>query len=317
MEKGKAIDKIDEKVLEIELVRNERAITHPKLGKIKLFRATPRVEGLIAEERRKIWHRDLKDPSILTRKEVEKLLADRGVWSEAEDDLIADLTQESGRIMNQLSAMGFTSILQLQKDLESANDALLRKFADVPEATDAVFGLMSLEDKAVAKNIGILRKLAPDSDVDELLENVELYRRQADLIQIMNELRANLNEMLQTQSSWFSSTLETRAETVERMAKMFYCTSNIDTGKPLWKNIEAMWDEDGQVLSWLQTQYFYFENGITPEFAEVLEEHGFTQRGVSIESESENSQDPPKSSLDGESPESASKDSSEQLVPTT
>lgn len=304
-----ASQQLEDEAVHDEIVSGIRHIRHPDLGPLVIKRPNPRTQAKISEARRKAWHRDLKDPDILSTAQVKKFLSERGVWGKDEEEEIASLSQRSGEKMGYLYMLGFTSVTDLVATYESKVLEFTEFEPDVPmpEPLSDLMDLMVDLDYEMTPD----DNRALDSELDrfdnvplrELVQQFRALRTKFTLNMEVGDIRENLNRLIAQQATYFADTLENRADQFQKMAEVFYCITRQD-GDHLWESPDSLWDEDPTKLAWLQTQLYYFNNGITPEFAEMLETHGFTRRGIASGLQLDDSQDPPESKVDGESAES-------------
>ena len=308
----------DTAILEQELIENHRVVYHGDYGFIHISRPTPSVERKIAEERRRIYHKDLKDPDVLTSEEVTELLTSRGVWSADHSKRLEQLTAESANLMARLTALGFETPAKLYVDVVKMHTKLNASYGEnmTTEVSDAIERVFNFQDNLQTADLKILRENAPNTDVHELLDKAETLALQADLSKTFSEVKQELGKLMETHNRYFRDTIESRAMQVERMAKIFYCMLTPE-GNPLWEKFEDMWDEDPDHINWLSAQLYYFEYGITDDYAKALEVHGFMGRVTNISDSSESSPGHPMSNSDGEPQESEPLNSSVADIPTT
>lgn len=306
---------MDERILEHELINNERVVNHSKYGEIVIRRPTPSLERKIAEERRKVYHRDLRDESVLTKDQVLKMLQDRGVWSSASDDRIQELTKQSGDLMLKLTALGYESVSELYEDFQELEDDLRRAFSEVEDLDNLLKRIFNTQEDLDNKDLNKLRAEATNSDMISMVDKVVELRMQYNLLSNFAEVKGELNILLGKYSLYFADTIEERSQQAEKMASIYYCMTTPE-GKPLWDNFEDMWDEDPDNITWLSSQFFYFQHGIDDEYAKVLQKHGFMGRVNDTQPSSEDSQDHPQASSDGESQDNELQTSSELTTVT-
>lgn len=307
---------MDDRILEHELVHNERVINHKRFGELRLKRPTPAMERQIAEQRRKVYHKDLQDESILTKDEVQKMLEKRGIWSSVQDDRIKKLTEESGTLMVKLTALGYESVNDLYESFSALESQLREDFKDLDDVEEVLGRLFNTEADMINADLHTLRTNSTNSDMVARVDELVSLRMQYVLLVKFAEVKKELNELLNTYTVFFADTIEERAQQAEKMATIYTCVRK-PNGGPLWEAFEQMWDEDPDTIAWLSAQYFYFQHGIDDTYAETLQKHGFMGRVNATENSSEDSQDLPQPSSDGESPEPTQPDSSELEAATS
>jgi len=309
-------EQINDLVLENELVRNRRVVEHPILGRIVLSRPTPRMEALIAEERRKQYHKDLRNPDILSRDEIEKEAIRRGIWSKDLNDKLSQLSVRVGELMGVLDKIGYRSLDTLAEEYDETVKNLLDQFEEGSEAKDAVRRYFNLDAQRNTSDRVLITKAAQSTLVDELLEKGETLRIQIELLADLAKVRKELLELQQKQARLFADSIEARADRAEELARIYYCCRKED-GDPLWPKFEDIWDADPEIIEFLVVEMFNFTHGITDEYREILERHGFLPRMVDTVASSEGSPDHPQSNSDGEPLERTQPDSLESGTPTT
>lgn len=300
-----------ETTLTHELIYNERIVQHPRFGAVRLRRPTPEQERLIAEARRKQYHADLKDESILSRDEIEAIAIRRGMWSPELSKKITELTQRVGEAMAILDAIGFKSLDGLLDAFNNAVSDLLKEFED-EEIRAAIRRYFSFDKEEAGKSEDKLKilKAATSSRVDELMEEAENLRAQIRLLENMFEVRKELAELQARQARLFMDSIEARADRAEELARVYYCCTDAATGKHLWPTLDDLWKAPAEDVEFLLLEYHYFANGITEEFREAMEKYGFIRRLTGTKPSSADSPDQPQSNSDGESVGSEPTDSS-------
>lgn len=299
-----------EATLEDEIVRNYRYVEHPTFGRIKLQRPTPRITRLIAEERRKQYHRDLKDRNILSRFQIEQEAMERGIWSKEETRRQGELLRLIGVTMGTLEARNFKTLEDVVLEFLKTQKEMLTLFEEIEEAKPAVERFFDLDNPASPSDKALIFSKAPSTRVDELIEEAERLRGIIDEVKKMSEYRRELDSIQDKESQLFSESIEGRADRAERMAQIYYCCVS-DGDKPLWPTFEAMWDAAQEDIEFLILEHYYFTHGITAEFRDILSRHNFIQREPDIAPSSESSPEPPQISSDGEQPQSEEPISSE------
>lgn len=307
----------DSAILEEELVRNERFVTHSKFGEVRLTRPTPADTRRINEQRRQVYHQDLRNPDILAKKQVQAMVLERGIWTKEDEERMQDLTIASGDLMVRLTALGYDTARDVYTRLVETQVKLLEIFQDADtEIIEAIGRFFDLEERPHTKDAMEIRRAAPNSTVDDLMEEAEKQRLQADLLKEFYEVKTEWNGLAETYAHFFGDTIESRADAAEKMAQVYYCARKLN-GDALWPEFGDMWNESGDDVAWLSAQLFYFHNGITTEYAETLQKHGFMARVDDTGGSSESSQEHPQPNSDGEFQDSEPQISSESETPTS
>lgn len=305
-------ERIEDAVLEAELAFNERVLSHPKFGRIRLRRPTPRKELAIAEAYRRSQQRDLFDDSIKSRTEIAKRAAERGMWSEDMESQLAEMQLRFAKLIQSLHTVGYESLQSVMEGFLVAAGALTAKFAGEENAPvrEAITRLLDLSATPTAKDRKLVMDAAKDTEVDRLLEETDSLRAQVELLQDFAAVRAGVDELFRVQSELFSNTIEGRARRAQEFAQIYHCIEDAKTGKPLWPTEEAMLDEEQTVIAGLQTELSCFFNGVTEEYRDMVGRFGFLQRVSVTEEQSDDSPAHPQPNSDGELQENPQETSS-------
>lgn len=303
-----------EAVLEDELIRNCRIFDHPTYGRVIIKRPTPRQEKLIADERRRQYHKDLKDKDILSRSEILKLAKDREMWDEEDAAKEKELSQQIASLMGSLEALDYKDFDQVVDEYYETQTKLRSLNKENDEVLLAVGRYFDVDNDPLRGDRMLIFKEAPNSDVETLLERADLLRAQLDTLKQLFEIRRQHNKLQIVKTELLLDSLESRAERAERVAQIYYCCLKDDA--PLWPTFDAAWDASPEDIELLIMELEYFNHGVTEEARAMLEKYGFLQRASVIASSSEDSPEAPTPSSDGESPESEQLISSESATST-
>lgn len=288
-----------------ELLRNERIITHPTFGVVKLARPTPGQEIAIAEIRRKQFQRDMADEGVLAKARLMELAEAKGMWSKALDERMHDLTIKTGEAMGLLDTIGFKSLDELTEDFREATTKLMTLFTEQPEISTLVTTYYDLDATPSAKDRATISDAATSSEVDDLLDRGDMLRTQIDLLKEMFKIRKELNDLQERYTRVFMDSQEARADRAERLATLYYCCTNPETGKYLWPSFEQIYNVRAEDIAVLTDEWTYFINGVTEEFKDTLGKYGFIRRLTDTNASFDGSPDQPQSNSDGESQPSA------------
>jgi hypothetical protein len=300
-----------------EIARNTRTISHPKFGEVRLARPTPRKERMIAEVRGREYHKFLRDESILSRAQLEEIAVRRGIWTEEKGNRLKELQTETGRLMGALDALGYQSLDTVTDAYGEVYARTLGLFEDNEEITRVVDLYFDLDLEPVHADRKKITEAANTTEVDDALDEADELRGQLLLLRSLTTARAEMNKLQFEQAVVFRDSLESRTDRAEELAQIYFCTADAITNKPLWPTYDDIWDTDPEDLDMLIQELFYFMNGITPEFQEILAKHGFTRRVRDIKDQLEDSPAHPTPNSDGEPAEKTLEDSSELETAST
>lgn len=289
-------------VLQDELIRNERIVTHPVLGTIKIQRPTPRKERLIAEARSREYNRLIADPGVLSNAELEVLATRRGIWDEDQTSRMNELSGKSGQLMGLLQALEYDTVDAVSDEYGTLYSRALELFSGEDAATtrEAIERYFSLEEDPQLEDRAAITTAAPSTEVDDILDRADVVRAQMDLLMELTDVRNELTKLQLDYARIFKGSLESQTSRVEELAQMYYLCTNAETGEYLWPSLDDAWDLDPEIIEFLMTQLFYFANSIDPEYQELLEKHGFTKRVADLKQLSEDSPVHPQTNSDGE-----------------
>jgi hypothetical protein len=309
------MEKLDERTenavevaLKDELMRNERVFKHPSFGTLKLQRPTPRQERDIAEARRRQYHKDLKDPSILSKSELEKEAIRRGIWSSDRSEKLSALQNRIGQIMGLLDSVGYESVDTVLDKYNRAIERLRSFYENNQEAQDAITRYFHLDEKQNLEDYNYLFKNATTTEIDEVMSESQLFRTQIELLSELSTARKEMRPLMEEHVRLNMDSIESRMDRVEQLAKLYYCTTTED-GKPVWPSFDAMWDAAPKELELVLEEMWCFDQGIPDEQRKILGRHGFMLRAPT-EVSSEGSPGTPQPNFNGESVQSEQTSSS-------
>lgn len=286
-----------------ELLENERITSHPTYGLVKLHRPTPRMEYEIGEIRRTQYHKDLGDEKILSRKELERVAIRRGMWAKDDSERIAELTNRLGQIMGLLAAIGYETVDIVIEKFQDSVKKLTEMYKENEKKEDiesAIYRYYNLDaDNQNIADYNLIFQNAPNSSVEDLMNEVQVYRTQVKLLEEKNLAQKELQPLMEDRARLFKDSLEDRADRTEALGKIYHCITKMD-GSKLWKTFESLWDEAPRDIELLMEDMYFFEKGIPDMDRNTMSRHGFTMRAPTSDS-SEDSQGSPLPNSDGES----------------
>lgn len=285
----------------------------PDIPAVRFTRLNPRRRALIGQAAQAQYHRDLKNPDILSRAQLLKLVKERGDWDEDRDARIRQLQANVKRALGDLYYEGLTEEDWEQQVL--AEHAALRAdaaadgaFADA-DARQAFEDRLerwvmfapdrqALYDERHAASQG-RERYSPDADYSWLLSQAPTAEA-ADRLNALDGLRDKLlrylamaeeqQELERLRDQYariFSESLEDRRDNTEELARVYYTTQRLaaedpesaETG-PILPAFDQMWDLPELVVRWLITEAYYVAQGVTPEARALLANTmGFPQAG--------------------------------------
>jgi hypothetical protein len=316
-------DALDKK-LEYELVRNERVVEHPRLGKIRLRRATPWVDERIAEVRAD-WHfRSLENPRLRFKSELEAIYEKRGIWSKDKEERIVALSRRSGELMAFLEGLGYDNsadlVVKYQGIYADLEGRLEKAEADDETREAALEALARISDLDATPTLADRKQvdaLLRSTVADDLFQEADRLRMQIDLFLELADVRKDLDALQEEQAGLFHVSIEANVDRAEMLAKVYYCTANADSGEPLWETFDRLWHEDPVTINEVRQQLVYFELGIEPRYQKILERHGFSYRMLTTDDSSDAAPEHPTPSTDGAVPAEPSEPSTASETPTS
>lgn len=312
-----------------ETVFNEKIVTHPDIGEIKLTAPTLKIQRNIDAATRKKRKELLNSfdtiedpknpnkvkrvPSFKSKDTLIKEYRELGWWTEEQDDKIEELTTKNMELIAELELLGFESEEDLEEDIQDIRKDLCTHFEEhekVDKFVTSIYALCQFEEEYKTKDDVLLRKNAESTEVDDLLEKLydlhKMYKTITEAIGLTSDLR----ELNAEYSSLFSDSWQEQLSYYTKIAQLFYCTETVETGEPLWPSVDNLEiTDDVELFRWAFAELSAFWQGLTDETREKIAKYSFTL-GLSAEKpSSEDSPAPPESKQDGESqtePESSS-----------
>jgi len=325
-----------QEVLE-ETVFNERIVKHHKLGEIKLRHPTLAVQRKIdsavrAKRKQLLTATDeitnddgttQRVPAFKSREALMKEYSSLGWWTPEQELKRNELNEQQLTLITTLEVLGFKTEEDLYDQLNSARQKLQEHFEDIDdkelseELELAVLRITVPGEEPAGEDYQLVHKHATSSDVDNIIEELKDTHRLTStyyqLIKITSELASLETEYM----SLFSDSWQEQLQYYQRIAQVYYCSTIVSTGNPLWPNIEAVEnDEDITLVRWVFTELTAFWQGITPEMREKMKRYNFMERLIERPESSEDSLDQPESNEDGSSQENKPTPSTEVMDTT-
>lgn len=283
----------------------------PHLQVIRFTQLTAKKKRLISEQVLRRYHVDLKDKTILSTAELRRINIERGEWSEDLDRRKQELQDQTNTLMRSLFGLGMKNRHEwvrakaeaLGKVQESITKGL-RETGEPLNPTDQAEALHLLDrwstwdaaDQAfydteyaatqgrerysVDADLNRLLDLVPTVPGLEALNDVGEYRDKiSDFIKCA-QLRKELSELQEKEIKMLADSIESRRDTTEEMARLYFCAERLVDGVPagpLTPSFDDLWDLPDAVLQTLLVEIYFFLNG-NPDLEasrEFLEEWGF------------------------------------------
>lgn len=285
-----------------DLQRQLQEESGPEIRRVRFTRLNPARRRKIAEVVQRQYHRDLKDPDILSHEQIFKLVAERGEWSKAMQEEMKRLQETTNRQMGLLFATG-DSGKAAQELAEQAADLrvwlsealteperraeVLAKFdrwldysADQQDAyTEKYAAEQGRERYSVDLDMqNIMFAIGEQLRIEQLHHIDDLKTRAEAVIKVQKD-RLRLLELQIKHAKIFSDSVEQRRDNAEEMARMYFTTEQVDDQDkplgPLVAQFDGLWDFPEEVVQWLMVEAYFFQNGIPDEAREYLETFGF------------------------------------------
>lgn len=274
----------------------------PDIRRVRFTRLNPGKRRKIAEVVQRQYHRDLKNPDILSREQVLKFVTERGEWAEAMDKELKELQERTNREMSLLfldGAKDATWATELLKEAQGfrrwvAEVVPLEKRAEVLEVFERwVDYTVDQQDSYTARFASKQARdqYSHDADLQALqlgIDHGEAYTKLNELDELRDKVgrvltlqreRMRLLELQVKNAKIFADCVEQRRDNAEEMARVYFTTEQVDeTGKatgPITATFEELWDLPEDVVQWFLVESYFFQNGIPDEAREYLETFGF------------------------------------------
>lgn len=271
------------------------------LTRVRFTRLNPSRRRKIAEVVQRQYHKDLRDPDILSHEQLVKLVTERGEWSEALTKEMHTLQESVNRRMGILFfAKSSDNVVEELWEKADAYRTLLKEHLTEPALENALTifsrwvdytpGVRAFYDEthAPAQNratyssdadLQRLYLVTPGLEHRTLLDEIEQLRDKVYDLIVLQRDRVRLNELVNKHAKIFSDSAEQRRDNAEDMARMYFTTERVDEdGKPLGPvadSFEALYDFPEDVIQWLLIESYFFQNGTPDEAREYLETVGF------------------------------------------
>ncbi len=308
----------DQEVL-IEIVTNERIVEHPTKGRIKFRTPTLEIQrkiDAVARAKKKLL-REATDhipdpdspngyrvvPAYKSRDVLTREYAALGWWTQENEEALTKISSQYTDLLTRLEILGFESEDSIYQDLAEQKEHLLKLFEDqiTDELKETIFRVTLFGGAAEYADLQFLKEKASSTEVDDLLQEVEISRSQYDCYLALATTHVDLLKLEAERNTLFSDSWQEQLQYYIRLAQVYYCSEYVETGKLLYATIEEMEREtDLDFIRWIFTELQAFWQGISTETRNRLAKYGFTGRLNSNKSLPEESPVQPESNKDGD-----------------
>jgi hypothetical protein len=287
----------------------------PPLKRVRFTRLNPAKRRKVNEAVQAQYHKDLKNPDILSHAQIMQLVQERGEWSPAEDTRMADLQAEVNTELallqfsadepdfsEQLSTLVERFGVELEK-MDPEQAALIKPVFDrwsvyVPDLQEAYTkdyaASQSLDSYSVDRDQSWLFDHCPTLEAIAVIEDVNTVRERLLSYTALTEKRRTLAELQLKHAKIFSDSVESRRDVTEEMARLYFTCERVDEKDmplgPLAPSFTDLWNFPDEVTQWLTIELYFFVRGLPESTREYLETTGFltpSRDGMALTASSE------------------------------
>ena len=316
----------DEQVL-IEVAMNERIVTHPTKGDIRLHMPTlatqQKIDRVVRTKKKSLMAEKVEvqedfdsdittlQPAYKSKRFLEREYEELGWWSPQQTTDIKEAETKMLGLVATLELLGFDSQEDLYQNFLDCRSKFKVHFTDAELDSELSKQILLIIDQVTTPGgdfttveFDLLKNNAVNTDVDDLLEKLQGYVQQFDSYLELIETQVIYTELQKEYLSLFSDSWQEQLQYYLRLAQLYFCTEWIKTGKPLWENISAIeHTNDQDFVNWTLTELTAFWQGLTDEARDRLGKYSFMPRQTEEVQSTEDLPDLPQSNEDGESQE--------------
>lgn len=308
----------DEQIIS-EIALNERLVKHPSLGKVKLCMPTLDIQRKIENSTRakRKWLKEAKDripdpeapdgfkyvQAFKSREALEREYQELGWWRQEDQDKMDDLSGQHVNYLTELELLGFESEDSIITELQEYREKLYKMFdADLTdEIKSAIITLTVPGVSGQEREESVVRDNANSTEIDDILDEISVLQRQFIAYIGLARTHAELLVLQGEYSSLFSDSWQEQLQYYVRLAQVFHCAQNAETGKSLWGSIEDIEHEKNiESVRWLFAELSSFWQGLSDDARQKLAKYSFTDLRSTEESSTEESQEVIPPSPDGD-----------------
>jgi len=309
----------DQQIL-VETIFNERLVTHPKLGQIRLRLPNLEIQRKIdaVGRAKKKFLKEAQDTitaedgkvtkvqAYKSREQLAKEYADLGWWTDVEKLKLVDLQEQHIQLLAELELLGFESDTVIYLNLREVFDRLseLCKAEDgiTPDEVLRVLDLITIPGTTLKpSDTNVIKEHSATTEADDLLDQLGILHKQYNTYIKLAKVYADLVALQSQQSQLFSDSWQDQLQYYLRLAQVFYCTERTETHKPIWSSLDAIeTEQDIDLIRWIFGELNAFWQGISDETREKMNKYSFTNPRNTVNSPSEDSPVPQEPLLGGE-----------------
>lgn len=289
------------------LPATERAVLKaydlPDIQQVRFTRLNPAKRRKVNEVVVRQYHKDLQNKDLLSNDQIMKANVERGEWSVENDERIKTLQHSTNTVMGELYLEGLkdddwnTQLLEASATFhqlvgESDLDDMTKKKVEVVFSRWAEYNSerkalyteryakeQELEEYSAARDLDFLMTNAPHEAAMEQIGIVDDMKDKIERFIKLGKERAELVELQLKHSRIFSESVESRRDSTEELARLYFTCEQVDeNGKPLGPitaTFEDLWNLPDEVIQWFVTENYFWSNGIPDVAREYLETFGF------------------------------------------
>jgi hypothetical protein len=313
----------------------------PALSWVRFTRLNPARRRKIAELVQRQYHKDLRNPDVLSTEQLKKLALERGEWTPEHEAKMATL---QASVNKRMGALYFSdgSDEVIMKLLTQTSEFRAQAVELVPpQDQELLFKLFDRwldynEDRQAEYDEAFALeqrrpKYSPDLDYQkiqvlsgsaELIAKLDEIEKSRDKINDLVTLKKDRLALFELQSRFariFADSAEQRREVAEELARVYFTTERTTPDGtpqgPLMEKYEQMENLPDEVAQWFQVENFFFHNNIPDEAREYLSAVGFLPAGQGAKTETSSPTSASEASAESPVPPSSKDDSS--VAPAT
>jgi len=313
------VSKGDAQIL-VETVFNEKIVTHPKLGQIRLRLPNLEIQRKIdaVGRNKKKFLKEAQDtitaedgtvtkvPAYRSREQLAREYEELGWWTDVERLKLTDFQEQHVQLLTELELLGFESDVDIYLNIKNIYDKLVvlckAENGDTPQEVLNALTMMTIPGATLnSSDMNLIKENSSTTEVDDLLDQLTVFHKQYNTYIKLAQIYSDLVALQSQQSQLFSDSWQDQLQYYLRLAQVFYCTEKFEDHKPIWPSLNAIeTEQDIELIRWIFGELNAFWQGLSDETREKMDKYSFTSPRNIGASPSEDSPVPQESSQDGE-----------------